>query len=103
MKANTKAMVISGGLALLAVVLVYFYVQQQSGPSLETNEVYVMSQDVAELVTLDETMVRKVAIPKKFIQPGALADLNLLIGSISRAPIKKDEQVLFTKLYLRGQ
>lgn len=104
MKANTKAMIISGGLALLAVVLVYFYVEQQSGPSMgDTKEVYVMSQDVTELVTLDETMVRKIAVPKKFIQPGALGDLNLLIGSITRAPMRKDEQVLFTKLYLRGQ
>ncbi|MBI2609134.1 MAG: Flp pilus assembly protein CpaB [Deltaproteobacteria bacterium] len=101
---NSKAVIISGLLAAVSVGLLYLWVQQKTGPSLgETAEVYVMAGDVGELVSIDETMVRKVALPKKYIQPGALDNLNVIIGSIARAPIQKGEQVLFTKLYLKGQ
>ncbi|HLD73433.1 MAG TPA: Flp pilus assembly protein CpaB [Bdellovibrionota bacterium] len=101
---NTKAMMVSAVLALAVVALAYFVIQKQGGGDLgEADEVYVLNQDVVELMTLDETMVRKASLPKSYLQPGYVKDLDMISGSITRAPMKKDEQILFTKLYLRGQ
>ncbi|MBI2027061.1 MAG: Flp pilus assembly protein CpaB [Deltaproteobacteria bacterium] len=99
---NTKAVIISALLASIAVALVYLYIQQRTGGDEgELVGVYIMNKDIAELTTIDETMIRRVDVPKKFVQPNAVIEQQMILGRVTKAPLKKDEQILLTKLYFK--
>lgn len=98
---NPRAVIISLVIALLAVVMVWSFVKQQKTSLLELSapkKVVVANQDINELSTLDETMLRIDSIPQTYVQPGTYSDVKDIIGLITTVPIKKGEQVLQNKL-----
>lgn len=98
---NPRAVIISLVIALLAVALVWSFVNQQKTSILELatpKKVVVANQDIQELTTLDETMVRIDSIPQTYQQPGTYTDIKEIIGLITTVPIKKGEQLLQNKL-----
>jgi len=52
--------------------------------------------------TIDESMLQIVEKPVDFVEPQATADLESVIGQVALAPIKKDEQVLQSKIIKPG-
>jgi pilus assembly protein CpaB len=101
---NPRAVLISMVIALIAVGLVWSYVNQQKASILELatpKKVVVANQDIKELSTIDETMLRIDSVPQSYIQPGTYESDKEIIGLVTTVPIKKGEQVLQNKLLFK--
>ncbi|HBQ21738.1 MAG TPA: Flp pilus assembly protein CpaB [Deltaproteobacteria bacterium] len=98
---NPRAVLISLIMAFLAVLLIWFYVKQKEETTLglaTPKKVVVANQDIAELTTLDETMLRIDSVPQTYIQPGTYSEAKDVVGLITTVPIKKGEQILQNKV-----
>lgn len=116
---NNRAITLSVIMAVLAVFFVDSYVSsiEEKAKKEYGTEVLVVvaAKDIAEMTTIDETMLSTKAVPQKFIEPAAIsfpagkktneeaesktrADLKSLVGSVAIVALKKDEQVTFSKL-----
>lgn len=97
---------ISVGAALFAVFLLYSYTQEKSAELTKKfgakQRVVVAVKDINEMETIDETMVQIVERPVDFIQPQALSDPEAAVGQVALAPIRKDEQILQSKILKPG-
>ena len=103
---ETRTLWISVGAALFAVFLLYSYTQEKSAELTKKfgakQRVVVAAQDINEMETIDESMLQVVEKPVSFIEPQAVTDVEQAVGFITLAPIKKDEQVLQTKVTRPG-
>src|SRR4051812_44519741 len=103
---ETRTLWISVGSALFAVFLLYSYTQEKSAELTKKfgakQRVVVATQDIHEMETVDETMLQVVEKPVNFIEPDAVTDPEQVVGMITLAPIKKDEQILATKVSQPG-
>lgn len=97
---------ISVGAALFAVMLLYSYTQEKTealNKKLGAKQrVVVATKDINEMETIDETMLQIIEQPVDFIQPQAIADPESAVGQVALAPIKKDEQLLQSKIMKPG-
>lgn len=92
--------------AALAMLLVYLYVNQQK-KNLQDEfgdevTVTVAAQDINELEEIKAGMLTTVTVPKKFVQPGSNGDPKTFENSVANSPFKKGEQILLTKVLLKG-
>lgn len=103
---ETRTLWISVASALFAVFLLYSYTQEKSAELTKKfgakQRVVVATQDINEMETVDETMLQIIEKPVDFIEPQAISDPELAVGMITLAPIRKDEQVLQSKLIKPG-
>lgn len=103
---ETRTLWISVASALFAVFLLYSYTQEKSAELTKKfgakQRVVIAAQDINEMETIDETMLQIVEKPVDFIEPQAISDPELAVGMIALAPIKKDEQVLQSKVIKPG-
>ncbi len=103
---ETRTLWISIGSALCALFLLYSYTQQKSAELTKKfgakENVVIATKDIQEMETIDETMLQIVERPKDFIEPNAIKDPELAVGLVALAPIKKDEQVLQSKIMEPG-
>lgn len=103
---ETRTLWISVGSALFAVFLLYSYTQEKSAQLTKKfgakERVVVASKDIQEMETIDETMLQIVERPVDFIQPTAVKEPERAVGLVALAPIKKDEQVLESKILEPG-
>lgn len=112
---NSKALVISLGMATLAVVMIKGYVEsvEEAGKKDLGSQflVIVAKQDIKEMETITEKSLEYRQVPKKFMEPGAISadpndkdetargkDLKRFAGTIAIVPIRKGEQISFSKL-----
>lgn len=99
---ETRTLWISVGAALFAVFLLYSYTQEKSAEMTKKfgvkQRVVVAAQDINEMETIDESMLQVVEKPVDFVEPQAIMDPEQAVGMIALAPIRKDEQVLQTKV-----
>lgn len=97
---------ISLGVALLAVLVLYSYMQEMRTQLTKKfgakQRVVIAAQDINEMETIDETMLQVVERPNEFIEPQAVQDPEVAVGQIALAPIKKDEQLLQSKIIKPG-
>ncbi|MCB0362174.1 MAG: Flp pilus assembly protein CpaB [Bdellovibrionales bacterium] len=103
---ETRTLWISVGAALFAVFLLYSYTQEKSA---ELTKKFGANQIVLfffffifEMNTIDETMLQVIERPVDFIEPEAISNPELAVGKVALAPIKKDEQVLESKIMEPG-
>ncbi len=103
---ETRTLWISVGVALFAIFLLYSWSQEQRAAMSRqfgtSKRVVVASKDIAEHETIDESKLKVIDRPVDFIEPEAVSDPELAVGQVAAAPIKKDEQILQTKLLLPG-
>lgn len=103
---QSRAFTISFGIAFLAVMLVYSYVQntvsEARKPFGEETAVVVAKKDIKELDTLDETNLTLAPVPRKYIQTGAAFSIDELRGTLAVTPIYRDEQVTRSKITVPG-
>lgn len=105
---NTEARTlwISIGCALFAVFLLYSYSQEQKAKydaqfgSLKS--VVVATKDINEMETIDDTKIDLKSRPVEFIDPGAIAEKDLVVGQVAGTPIKQGEQITKTRLLEPG-
>lgn len=103
---ETRTLWISVGAALFAVFLLYSYTQEKSAELTKKfgakQRVVVAAQDINEMETIDESMLQTVEKPVNFIEPQAVSDPEQAVGMVTLAPIKKDEQILQSKVIKPG-
>lgn len=103
---ETRTLWISVGSALFAVFLLYSYTQEKSAELTKKfgakQRVVVAATDINEMETIDETMLQTVEKPVNFIEPQAVNDPEQVVGMVALAPIKKDEQILQSKVIKPG-
>jgi len=103
---QSKAFLTSFIFALLGVLLVYAYTnQRETDITAEFGTpvtVIVASRDINEFEEIQDKMLQPIAIPKKFAQPDSNDRAETFIGAVATAPIKKGEQMLMTKVLLKG-
>jgi pilus assembly protein CpaB len=103
---ETRTLYISVASALFAVFLVYSYSQEKNAELTKKfgakQRVVVAAQDINEMETIDESMLQTVEKPVNFTEPQSISDPEELVGMVALAPIKKDEQVLKSKVIKPG-
>lgn len=103
---QSKAFLISFGAAAVAMLLVFVYINNVKD---EIKKVYgtevvvvVADQDINELEEIKAGMLTTKIVPKSFAQPNSHGDIKAFEGSVAAAPIRAGEQVLLTKVLLKG-
>lgn len=103
---ETRTLWVSLGAGIFASFLVYSYSQEKQQ---EYDKKYgamkgvvVAARDVAEMETIDDTMIEIKAIPQNYVGPAFVGDVESVVGQVAAAPIKKGEQILATKLLTPG-
>ena len=102
---ETRTLWISVGAALFAVFLLYSYTEEKNREVLKNEvkqNVLVAMQDINEMETIDETMVQLQEIPVKYTGPNFIKDVEMAVGQVALAPIKKGEQILQSKIMRPG-
>jgi pilus assembly protein CpaB len=103
---ETRTLWISVGAALFAVFLLYSYTQEKSAELQKKfgakQRVVVVTRDINEMETVDETMLSVEEKPVDFIEPGAFNDPEPAVGMVALAPIKQGEQLLQSKVIKPG-
>lgn len=103
---QTRTLWISIAVAAFAMFLLYGWTQDQKkelGRKFgSVKKVVVASKNIAEMQTIDESMLETVEKPSEFVEPGAIGDPESALGQVAAAPINKDEQVLMNKLLHPG-
>jgi pilus assembly protein CpaB len=92
-----RLILISLGVALFALMLVFSYVSKKEKEILSLGtpvKVVVTAKDIPEGTALDETMLEVVEVPKQFLQPGAVRELAEAADRVSDVPLLKGTQVL---------
>jgi pilus assembly protein CpaB len=103
---QSKAFLVSFGAAAVAMLLVFFYInsEKQKIKAEYGSEVVVVvaKRNINEMQEIQADMLTTRTVPKSFQQPGSNGDPRTFEGSVASAPIKEGEQVLLTKVYLKG-
>ncbi len=98
---NRRALIYSVLCAFFAMLFQCSYISKKERllqGDYEPIKVMVAKKNIPKDFKLDETMVEFVDIPKKYVQPKALKDLNEILGQISGSTIFQGEQIIATKL-----
>lgn len=102
---NKKAFIVSVALGFIAALLVFLYLQAEQRRLLDWSSpvpVLIATQDIREMTRIDETMVKQEKVPRKFQQPGALSNLEEVVGQVTLVPVMKGEQIVGTKIASYG-
>lgn len=103
---ETRTLWISVFAALFAVFLLYSYTQEKSAELTRDfgtkRTVVVAKEDIAEMQTINETMLEMVERPEKFVEPNVVLNSEDAVGLVALAPIKAGEQVLQSKITKPG-
>jgi len=111
---NNRAITLSLGMAILAVFFVESYVSSIEDKAKKDfgSQVLVLTakRDIKEMETIDETMLKLVELPKRFLEPSSIyyektdsqkendEHLKSITGAVSMIPIKAGEQISFNKI-----
>ncbi|MBZ5553864.1 MAG: Flp pilus assembly protein CpaB [Acidobacteriia bacterium] len=93
-------------LAVVAVILVAVYLNTREAALLELatpRDAVVATDDILANTPIDESQVKLAKIPQKYLQPGPLSDLRLVIGQVSTVPVLKGSQISGTQLSSYGR
>lgn len=103
---ETRTLWISVGAGLFGMFLVYSFLQEQKAEIIKPYggmmNVVVATEDIKEFTNVLDTMVEIQQKPQSFVEPEAVKNPEDIIGHIAAAPIKKGEQILYTKLLQPG-
>lgn len=103
---ETRTLWISLAAGLFAALLLYSYSQEKKkeydGLYGKMANIVIARVDIAEMRTIDDTMLEIAQRPADFVEPGVIAETDLAVGQVAAVPIKKGEQILGTKLLQPG-
>lgn len=103
---ETRTLWISLIAGIFASFLVYSYSQEKQQEYDKKygamKRVVTAARDIAEMETIDDTMLTIKSVPEDYVGPASAGDLDSVVGQVAAAPIKKGEQVLSTKLLTPG-
>ncbi len=96
MKGN-RVLLLSLLLALVGLMLVYVYINKKEKSLMESAtpiKVVVAVKDLPQDTRLDETLVQVVEVPKKYVQPGAVSDVQAIFDRVLGVPVLRGTQLL---------
>lgn len=103
---ESRTLWISLGSGLLAAFLIYSYSQEKKAEYDKTygtlKNVVIARVDIAEMQTIDDTMLEISQRPSEFVETEAYSEPERAVGQVAAAPIKKGEQILRNKLLEPG-
>lgn len=103
---ETRTLWISLGAGLFAAFLLFSYSQEKKAEYDKTygtmKNVIIAKTDIAEMQTIDDTMLEVAQRPLDFMEPNVVVSVEAAVGQVAAAPIKKGEQILSTKLLQPG-
>lgn len=103
---ETRKLMISLAAGIIAALLVYSYSQEKQreydNKYGAMQRVIVAARDIAEMETIDDTMLDTRSVPIDYVVPGFATDATSIVGQVAAAPIKKGEQIASTKLLTPG-
>jgi len=106
MNNESRTLWISLGAGLFAAFLLYSYSQEKKAQYDKAygamKNVVIAKVNIAEMSTIDDTMLEVVERPTDFVEPGALQDPEQAVGQVAGKAMKKGEQLLDSKLLLPG-
>lgn len=94
---RTRLALISLGVALFALLLVFSYLRKKEKDILAMTtpvKVVVASKDIPEGTAIDDSMIETVEAPKKYVQPGAITDPAEALDRVAATPMLKGTQIL---------
>lgn len=98
---NSKALLISLGLAIVALLLVFSYVSKQEQKLLQGStmiKVVAAAKDIGAGTRLDESNLIIKEVPKKYAQPGAVDDITPLFDRVVYIPVLAGVQIIESML-----
>ena len=105
-KLSSKGLVgIALALSLITTFLVYKFLRESAQPPTPTDlaTVIVAKTDIPSKTKITADMVQESQIPVEYIQPGAVRNLNKVVGIVTREAIMSGEQILERRLLLAGK
>lgn len=99
-----RALLMSVGLSVLAMYLVWQYVsgqdaEMQDAYGIETSRsIIVASRDILQFETIRPTDIESLRVPKAMLPPGYIEDPKDVIDAVAAIPITKGEQILDNKI-----
>ncbi len=102
MFAQSKSSTLIASLAgLLAVGMVWVYLSSREAELLQLSEmkdVIVARVDVPANTVLDETMIERIQVPSRYLQPNAAVQLDQAVGRVNLVPVLRGSQVVLAQL-----
>ena len=102
MLAQSKSSTMIAALAgLLAVAMLWVYLNSRESQLLqlaELKDVIVARRDIPANTVLDETMIERVQLPSRYLQPTAAEQLPQAVGRVAVVPILRGSQVVLSQL-----
>lgn len=98
---NVRALLIALVVAFVATLMVYAYVQKRESTLLDLStpvKVVVAVRDIPEGARINDSVVKEVEIPKKFVQPGAIGNVTGIIDRVIYVPVLEGTQILESML-----
>jgi pilus assembly protein CpaB len=103
---ETRTLWISVGAALFSVFLLYSHSQERESELQKKygveESVVVAKQTIQQMQTIVDTDLEIVKKPKDYVEPGAIANPELVIGQVAGMSISKGEQIIESKLLSPG-
>ncbi len=97
-----RALLMSIGLAMLAMYMVYQYVSEKDKELTDKYgikfPVVVATRDVLQYETIRPTDIDVIQVPQDMLPPGMLSDPKDVIDSVAAIPISKGEHILDNKI-----
>lgn len=105
MKVNKRVLLIGVILGLITIFLLNKYINtltktEDVGATISYSEVVVAQTSIPAHIRITEDMVKLSSIPSDGIHPDAIAALDKVIGSITKAEIINEEQILEGRLVM---
>ena len=99
-------LLVSVAAGMFAVIAIWLYVDARESELLQMSalqDVVVTTKDVLANTALDERMIQIVQVPRKFLQPGAIAKAAEVVGRVAAVPMPKGAQVTGMNLLEGGR
>src|SRR5262245_63993790 len=96
-----SAVVLSVVMGLLAVVLMFIYINGRERTLLQMSsvkDVLVVNRNLLRGTVIDERMLVSVQVPAKYVQPSAITDPREAVGRVVAVPVPQGAQLVGTSL-----
>ncbi|HAK54697.1 MAG TPA: hypothetical protein DCP38_04325, partial [Acidobacteria bacterium] len=103
---RNAAVVVSLVMGLLALVMMFVYINGRETELLQLSELrdaYVAAADILPNTVLDESVIQRVRVPSNYLQPAAFSTEGEIVGRVAAVPILTGTQIVATLLESGGE
>ena len=100
-----KRIIVSAAVGFISFLSLIAYLKVERARILQEGDmvpVLIARKDIPIYTPLEENLLERIQVPKKYLQPGALDNYRDAVGQVVSAAIMQNEQILATKLVTYG-